>query len=135
MEVTREVELDMTADEAWALVGTAEGWRQWLVDSGDMPVETGAEGELVDDGVARLVRVHSVEPGRAIVLHWHERDRLDELSSVTIEVVGLPDGRQRLRITEQWPTAVCADCPLRAGARWDLRACLLCLAARPTCRV
>lgn len=136
--VTREIDLDLPAAELWELIATAEGWQQWLVDDATMAIAPGSDGRVVDDGVARQVLVREVVDGRRVAFHWSEPDRADDLSLVTLELVDAPDGRPRLRVTEQWLAVdACAECPLRAAERWELRACLLCVraaaAATATC--
>jgi uncharacterized protein YndB with AHSA1/START domain len=133
--IEREIELDLPVDELWELIGSAEGWRQWLVDEAALTLLSGETGEVCDDGVRRAVRVAHVDEGRSITFHWSEVDRPDDLSVVTLRIVEDVRG-PRLHISEQWLAPVaCADCPLRSGARWDLRACLLCIRASTACPV
>jgi uncharacterized protein YndB with AHSA1/START domain len=125
-------ELELSADELWRLIGTAEGWSEWLVDGADLEMRDGAIGEVFDDGVRRAVRIESVRPGEGITFVWSSDD--GDVSHVTLRIDGSSDGRRVLRITEE-SLAACAQCPLRDEARasrWDLRECLLCLAARTT---
>ncbi len=132
--IEREIELDLTADELWELIGTADGWRQWLVDDVAIRVADGEFGTILDDGVERAVHIDGVDTGRGISFVWSEQP--DEVSRVTIAIVDDPTRGPRIRVTEEWqPGATCADCPARSGARWDLRACLLCLSAVSACRV
>jgi uncharacterized protein YndB with AHSA1/START domain len=128
-------DLELPADEAWRLIGTADGWREWLVDEADVDVREGAEGEVVDDDVRRAVRIETVQQGTRITFVWSADD--GDVARVTLHLDQTDDGRRVLRITEQ-PLAACADCPLQAhsrASRWDLRACLLCLSARTASRV
>ena len=136
LTVHRDVDLDLPADELWRLISTAAGWREWMVDGADLAIVAGAEGVLTDDGVQRMVRVDEVVDGRSVTFHWCEPGRGDDLSAVRLQLVERPEGGVRLRITEEWlaPHA-CAECPLRAAARWDLRACVLCFTALASCRV
>lgn len=125
--------LDLPLDEVWRLIGTAEGWSEWLVDEADVDVREGGEGEVTDDGDRRAVRIEQVRPGVAITFVWSSGD---DISRVTLQLDETVEGRRVLRITEQ-PVAACAECPLRTEARasrWDLRECLLCLTARATSR-
>ena len=130
--IERDVDLDMPADELWELISTSEGWRQWLVDDASVSVREGAGGEVVDDGVRRHVAIEHVGQGEVRFLWTAD----GEVSRVTIAIDEREPARVRLRITEEWlsPTA-CADCPLRASGRWELRECLLCLRTLATCRV
>jgi uncharacterized protein YndB with AHSA1/START domain len=128
-------DLDLPADEAWRLIGTAEGWREWLVDEAEVDVREGGGGEVVDDGVRRAVRIETVQQGARITFVWSADD--GDVARVTLQLELTDGGRRVLRITEQ-PLAACAECPLRLAARdvrWDLRECLLCLSARATSRV
>jgi uncharacterized protein YndB with AHSA1/START domain len=136
LAIERLIDLDLPADELWALIASAEGWQRWMVDHAGLPVVPGASGVVVDDGVERAVLVHEVIDRRAVTFHWSEVGRADDVSRVTLEIVETADGRRAIKVTEQWlaPSA-CAECPLRAEARWDLRACVLCLTADVSCRV
>lgn len=128
-------DLAMSADEVWRLIGTAEGWREWLVDDTDIDVHEGAAGEVVDDGVRRAVRIGHVRSGEHLTFVWSSDE--GDLSQVTLRLDETADGRRVLRITEA-PMATCVECPLRDEARtsrWALRECLLCLTARATSRV
>ncbi|MBI4932713.1 MAG: hypothetical protein HY828_02470 [Actinobacteria bacterium] len=128
-------DLAMSSDELWRLVATAEGWREWLVDEADIDVRDGAAGDVVDDGVRRAVRIGSVLHGEQISFVWSSDDT--DLSHVTLRIQKTDDGRRALHITEV-PIAACAQCPMRVEAvasRWDLRECLLCLAAHASSRV
>lgn len=124
-------ELDLPADELWRLIATAEGWSEWLVDEADVEVREGGEGEVTDDGERRTVRIEHVRPGVGITFVWSSGD---DVSRVELRIDETDQGRRVLRITEV-PIASCAECPVRDQARasrWELRACLLCLAARAT---
>ncbi len=127
-------EVDLPLDELWRLIGTAEGWSEWLVDEAELEVVQGGVGDVVDDGVRRTVRIETAQAGVGVTFVWSSGD---DTSRVTLHIDETGDGRRVLRITEE-PLVACADCPLRAEAhatRWDLRACLLCLASRATSRV
>jgi uncharacterized protein YndB with AHSA1/START domain len=136
LTIERLIDLDLPADELWELIATGEGWKHWMVDHAGLPVVPGASGVVVDDGVERAVLVHEVLEGRSVTFHWSEVGRADDVSRVTLEIVETVDGRRAIKVTERWlaPSA-CADCPLRSEARWDLRACVLCLTAGVPCRV
>jgi len=139
--IERTVELDLPVDELWRLMSTASGWREWMVDTAeidtlDIDLVGGAEGTVFDDGIERRLRVVRVDEGRSISFVWSEVGGDDERpSAVTIRLDEAADGRRRLVIREEWPAGACADCPLRAADRWDLRACLLCIASQSTCAV
>jgi uncharacterized protein YndB with AHSA1/START domain len=127
-------DLDLPSDELWRLIASADGWREWLVDEADVDVREGGEGDVVDAGVRRAVRVETVQIGRQITFLWSTDD--GDVARVSLQL-DEHEGRRVLRITETRLSA-CAECPLRAAAdaaRWDLRECLLCLTARATSRV
>lgn len=128
--VRRDVDLDLDASEAWRLIATAEGWQEWMVDAADVQVSPGSGGTVEDDGVLRTVLVHEVGE-RSVRFVWSDDD--GGTSRVELALETTENGRTRIRITEEWPAAACAECPLRAADRWDLRACLLCLRERATC--
>jgi hypothetical protein len=136
LSIERLIDLDLTADELWSLIGSSDGWRQWMVDRVDLTVAGGASGVVLDDGVERSVVVGELIDGHSVSFHWSEVGRSDDLSRVTLEIVETATGRRAIKVTEQWlaPSA-CVDCPLRAADRWDLRACVLCLSAEAMCRV
>ena len=129
--IEREIEIDLSTEELWELISTAEGWRSWLVDDVDIDVRVGAAGIAIDDDVRRAIAVEHVGDSEVRFV-WCDEE--GEVSRVTLSIDDSDDG-SRLRISEQWlaPTR-CADCPLRAERRWDLRACLLCLGALAPCR-
>ena len=129
--VQREVDLDVDLAEAWRLIATAEGWQEWMVDSADVEVAPGAAGAVVDDGILWRVLVDEVGE-RSVRFVWSDED--GATSRVELAVEATEDGRARIRITEELPAAACAECPLRAADRWDLRACLLCLRQQVACR-
>jgi uncharacterized protein YndB with AHSA1/START domain len=131
--IERDVHTGLAADELWRLVATSAGWREWLVDEASVDISPGEGGEVVEDGVRRHVGIDTVEHGRHISFVWGEPG--GEVSRVSLRLVEEADGRVALRIREEWPAAACADCPLRTAGRWELRACLLCIAASATCRV
>ena len=133
--IERIVDVDLPDEEMWRLIATADGWQEWLVDTADVRVAEGGGGVVVDDGVERLVQIGHVDEGRSISFSWAEPGDLVG-SVVTIRLEHDEQQRRRLVIIEQWPSGVvCADCPLRSADRWDLRACLLCIASRSTCSV
>jgi hypothetical protein len=135
LTIERLIDLDLSATELWALIATTDGWRTWMVDRADLPLVPGAGGVVVDDGVERALHVFDMVDGRSVTFYWSEVGRSDDLSRVTLEIVEQANGRRAIKVSEQWLAAACADCPLRAADRWDLRACVLCLTAEVACRV
>ena len=126
LSIERTTELELSADELWALISTAEGWSSWLVDDAQLVVETDAEGTATEDGVVRGVRIDSVVDGRGINFSWWDRDDPASASHVQLQIVELPDGRSQLHIAEQFvgaATAIMSTASVSAEATvsWDVR--------------
>jgi hypothetical protein len=123
LHIQRDTTFEDSADELWPLVGTAEGWQQWLVDTADVEIGDGAEGVVVDDGVVRHVQVTHVLD-REVAFRWWERDEPSSVSEVVIRVEPLQLGGSRLRISER---LLCATDQAAVGRAWDMRLCVLSL--------
>ena len=127
--VSRTVDTDLAPDELWDLVTDGAGWATWMVDDAAVTVEPGADGTVVDDGVARSVHIDRRDDGdaagdRRVGFTWWPQDRPDLVSAV--ELVVLPaTGGSRLRVTE---TFASASAPGTALA-WDVRFLLLAVRA------
>jgi uncharacterized protein YndB with AHSA1/START domain len=127
--LTREVELDLPADDLWRLISDGDRWSEWLTDQADVVVEPQRSGTVVDDGVERRVTIHSVVPGERVRFAWWPSDRPDE-SSVVELVVGPSGtgGRSRLSVIETYaastPTTASASAK---GDAWDTRLMMLAL--------
>jgi uncharacterized protein YndB with AHSA1/START domain len=121
--ITRDLELDVPADELWQLVVDGERWSEWLTDTADVVVEPARSGTVVDDdGVERQVSIHSVVPGERVRFAWWPTDRPDESSMVELVVAPSNDGgRSRLSVIETYATAQASTMPMA----WDLRLMLL----------
>ena len=131
--IEREIDLDQPVDQVWALLATAEGWRQWLVDDVTIDVAVGAVGEVVDDEVRRNVRVMGVEAKRSLTFQWWERDDPASASEVAIHLFDLPDGGSRVHVVER-PLIASAGARTAQPSVWEVRACLLALAAQTLVR-
>lgn len=117
--VTRDIELDVPADEAWGLIGDAEGWSEWMVDEADVVVEPGQHGTVTDDGADKRVRIREVVEGERVSFDWWTPGVNSAGSTVVLELV--PAGsRTVLRIVESFPAAVHDSA--RASLIWDVRA-------------
>jgi uncharacterized protein YndB with AHSA1/START domain len=127
MTVTRELDLEIGADELWNLVGDGTRWADWLVDAGDVEVVDGGLGTVVDDeGTDRQVVVERVEPGRAVRFSWWPTGGPEQAS--TVELVVLPTHQgSRLLVTEVMASA---HTP-RTGLAWEMR--IVCLWASTVC--
>jgi uncharacterized protein YndB with AHSA1/START domain len=120
--IERTTDLDLSADELWSLISTAEGWSSWLVDEARVDVQPDAEGSATDDGVVREVRIDTVDHGRSINFSWWDRDDPSTASYVQLQIVELPDRRSQLHIAEQFVGATTtARVSAEAGMSWDVR--------------
>jgi hypothetical protein len=116
--ITRTVDTDLDTDELWRRVADGEAWAGWMVDEADVSVAPGGGGSVVDDGVARDVRIDRLGD-RDLAFTWWPHDRPAQVS--TVELVVLPAvGGSRLRVTETYLSASAAT-----GAAWDVRLMLL----------
>jgi uncharacterized protein YndB with AHSA1/START domain len=91
--VTTEVELDVSAEQAWERITDPA----WLGERGDIPTDVGAEGEVVEEGELRVLVVEEARPPGRFVFRWASFD--DAPSRVEITVVE-QDGRSRVTIAE-----------------------------------
>ena len=118
--VTRQLELDITADELWSLITDNAALQAWLGDGVDIDVRPGGFGVVVDDDVIRHITVDEVEHGRGWSFHWYADGEPE--STVTFAIDPVDDGAaSRLTITE----TLSASASTERGHRWDL--CLLLL--------
>jgi uncharacterized protein YndB with AHSA1/START domain len=116
--VTRDIELDAPAEEAWDLIGDASGWSEWMVDDADIVVEPGRHGTVRDDESTRSVRIREVVPGERVSFDWWTPGEDSAGSTVVLELV--PSGpRTLLRVVETFPAR---PVPARASVIWDVRA-------------
>ena len=120
--IERTTDLDLSADELWLLISTADGWSSWLVDDAELAIESDASGTATEDGVVRNVHIENVVDGERIDFTWWDRDNQSSGSYVRLDIVELPDGRSRLRIAEQVVGAAStAPMPAEAAVSWDVR--------------
>ena len=126
--VTRTVELDMSPEDLWPLVGDGAHWSDWMVDESVVDVAPDGEGQVREDGVDRGVRISEVVEGERVRFDWWPTDRPDSVS--TVELVVMPrESGVVLHIAETFPpqrhvVTVMAS-PATASASWDLRATCL----------
>lgn len=144
--IERDIVLDCPAGEVWRLVGTAEGWQEWLVDRAAVDMAEGGAGTVIDDGIVRDIDVLEVDASRSVTFRWWERDDPGSASVVSIHVHDMPGGGSRLRITERvvpggaHATTACSARPSACStwstwSTWEVRACLLALALHSCARV
>jgi uncharacterized protein YndB with AHSA1/START domain len=79
--------LDLGVDDAWALVTSPAGMRQWLGVDGPLPK---AVGESIDDPTGGSYELRSIETGRRIRLRHHEHD--GEQSTIQLTLTEKPTG-------------------------------------------
>lgn len=130
--VTREIDVDLPADELWELIADGERWSDWLVDEAAIEVSPGSGGTVVDGGEERTVGISSVRPDDGLRFAWWPTDRPDLASSVELTVVETPS-RAVLRIVEVFPP-VMSVAAADAAIAWEVRACSAWLCARATTR-
>jgi uncharacterized protein YndB with AHSA1/START domain len=122
LTIERTADLDLSAEELWSLISTAEGWSSWLADEATITVETAAEGTATEEGVVRDVRIETVTHGRGVTFSWWDRDDPSSASEVQLQIVELPDGRSQLHIAEQFIGArSSATMSAEAELSWDVR--------------
>lgn len=122
--VTRDVELDLTAAELWALVADGEAWPEWLATEADVVVEPGCEGTVVDDdGRVRRVAIERADPESGVRFRWWPETEPEAASLVEFRVVEQPRG-SRLQIRETFPllTLEASGVTMASAAvvRWDV---------------
>ena len=120
--IERTADLEMDADQLWELISSAAGWRSWLVDEADIDIATDSTGLATEDGAVREVRVDSVIERTRVDFTWWDRDNPTSRSFVQLEIVELPQGRSRLRVTERLVSpAPTATMSASATISWDVR--------------
>ncbi|MEZ5219307.1 MAG: SRPBCC family protein [Ilumatobacteraceae bacterium] len=99
----RRLDLDLSPDELWELVGDGDRWPDWLVHESEVEVAPGSGGQVVDDeGIERTVELDEVVPGEAVRFRWWPSDSPAEESSVELVVAPWGDG-SRLTVRESRP--------------------------------
>jgi uncharacterized protein YndB with AHSA1/START domain len=126
LTINRDIDLDLSEDELWALVGDGGAWANWLADDSDVVVEPGGEGDIVEAGERRHVRVDEVEQGRRVRYAWWPIDEPSSVSTVELVIVPRPAGSLlRIRETMQASSASASMAfgwHVRAVALWSLAA-------------
>ncbi len=116
--ITRTVDTDLDVADLWTMVADGEAWATWMVDEADVEVAPGSNGTVVDDGVARRVRIDELDDRRVAFTWWPEA-RPELVSAVELVVLPAVGGSQ-LRVTE---ISLSASVP--AASAWDVRMMLL----------
>jgi hypothetical protein len=118
--VSRDIDVDLSADVLWSVIADRDGWARWLVDDAQVAVETGATGVVRDDGEERIVRIDEVVDGDRVRFEWWPAERPADASAVELVVLPTPAGAV-LHVTETFPP----QHGVRARAatyRWEVRA-------------
>lgn len=130
--VTRIVELEMSPDDLWSLIGDGHRWAEWMVDDSEVDVTPERVGSVTDGGVDRGVRVREVVKGERVRFDWWTAAEPDVISTVDLVVAPSDEGAV-LRIVERFPPQrqVAAA---QASRAWDVRAVCVwaCVRARVT---
>ena len=123
--VTRTVELEMSPEDLWSLVGDGEQWSDWMVDESAVEVVPEGEGRVHDDGIDRGVRITEVVEGERVQFDWWPTDRPDSVSTVELVVMPRESGAV-LHIAETFPPPRHVDTVMSSAATasdaWDVRA-------------
>jgi len=123
--VTRTVDLEVSPQDLWALVGDCDQWSDWMVDESAVEVAPGSRGRVRDDGVDRGVRITEVVEGERVQFDWWPTDRPDSVSTVELVVVPRDSGAV-LHIAETFPSprhlAIVMVSASTASVAWDVRA-------------
>ncbi|MFP5326301.1 MAG: SRPBCC domain-containing protein [Acidimicrobiia bacterium] len=94
--VTREIDLPVEPDEAWADVSDAQRLAEWLDEEVELDAWEGGEVRIGE----RAGTVREVDAGRLLRFTWGQ-------SEVTFTVIPLEHG-SRVRVTETAPVATVA---------------------------
>jgi hypothetical protein len=130
--VSRDIDVDLPADELWPLIADRDGWERWLVDDADVAVETGATGVVHDDGEARVIRIEEVVDGERVRFEWWPAERPGDASAVELAVLPAPTGAV-LHVTEVFSPQRTVRASAAATA-WEVRALAVWLGARSLVR-
>jgi len=118
--VSRTIELEISPNELWSLIGDGDRWAEWMVDESDVEVAPGGGGSVTDDGVNRGVRVVEVTEGEQVRFEWWPVGEPDTTSTVEL-VVAPNDTGAVLRVVETFP--VRHDfAATKASVAWNVRA-------------
>jgi uncharacterized protein YndB with AHSA1/START domain len=122
--VRRTVGLDVDRDEAWGLVGTADGLARWLGSQVELdPSEGGALRVVEHDGTVRTGVVRHVDHGRRLSFDWTDADGRTSTVDLTVDDDG--PGGSRVTVVEAASAGaggrLCARLDVGAPAGWDAR--------------
>jgi uncharacterized protein YndB with AHSA1/START domain len=120
LTITRDIDLDLSEQELWDMIGDGDAWSKWLTDAADVVVAPGRDGEVVDDGERRFVHIDDVVPGRRVAYRWWPASEPDAVSSVELVIIPSSAG-STLRVRE----TIRASSAAAAAHRWEVRAIVL----------
>jgi uncharacterized protein YndB with AHSA1/START domain len=101
MEITREIVLPTSREDAWEALTAPERLEEWFANEVEFDVDRGGIFRW-DDGDVRHAVVEEADPQRRLAIRWWDPAGGDE-SEVVFTLVAMPTGT-RLLVTE---TASC----------------------------
>ncbi|MGH9244686.1 MAG: SRPBCC family protein [Acidimicrobiales bacterium] len=121
MEITRDVTLDTSAEEAWRLLTDEAELSAWLADEVTLDARPGGTGRLVDGDEVRAAIVDEIEDGKALrLLWWTVGDAGGPVSEVTFTLAPAEQGT-RVHVVERVRGGVGPKGRALAAAAWDDR--------------
>lgn len=118
MDVTREITLPIDRDTAWQTVSELD---RWLVDSADLELAPGGEGELIlPGGELRFATVEAVEPGEHLSFWWHGEGAL--ATRVLVRLDDVPEGTRVVVVESGYAGSPICGSPWAGGASSGPRA-------------
>jgi uncharacterized protein YndB with AHSA1/START domain len=117
--ISRTVELDLSPDELWEMIGDGDRWADWMVDGGSVEVVPGSTGVVTDGDEDREVRIERVDEGERISFQWWPAGQPDQSSSVDLVIVPARHGSV-LEIVERFPVGATFSAAVATSA-WPTR--------------
>jgi uncharacterized protein YndB with AHSA1/START domain len=96
--VERSIVLDAAPEEVWQAITRDDLLQEWLGDEVTFDPSEGGAIQVSDGGDIRHGVVDHVDEPRRMSFRWWREG--DDVSAVDLRVIGLPDGRTRLRVIE-----------------------------------
>jgi uncharacterized protein YndB with AHSA1/START domain len=116
--ITRTVELDLSPDELWEMIGDGGRWAEWLVDNATVDVTPGATGLINDGDEDRVVTIERVDEGERISFTWWPVAQPDRASEVDLAILPTLHGTV-LEIVETFPAGTTLSA--QATTAWRTR--------------
>jgi uncharacterized protein YndB with AHSA1/START domain len=117
--ITRTVELDLSPEELWQMIGDGDRWADWMVDTAAVDVVPGATGVVTDADEERAVRIERVDEGERVSFKWWPVAQPDRASSVDLVVLPVQHGTV-LEIIETFPIGTTLSAAVHTAA-WSTR--------------